>query len=235
MGTSDINIRALYDIIANITGRTVRMPLVPNKDQSEAKSKNDESQVEDIINGGPENGKTPVEHDGPKFRPMSNWDKTQMMLLEGIFITAIAGLHAVAWNHNFPSFVEMWFWRASCLGMLLPMPVIGFAWLFSYHTTFSSILGHSHMDQYNLKLRWAVTIWTSFYTMADIQIPNSVKGRRRTVRLAGHMCMLVIILLLLAGYLVAILFITVESYISLRNPSPEIFLTPTWSDYWPHF
>ncbi|KAF8241843.1 hypothetical protein K440DRAFT_665129 [Wilcoxina mikolae CBS 423.85] len=40
-----------------------------------------------------------------------------MMVLEGLFIAIIAGLHALAWNNHFPTETEAWLWRIACIGM----------------------------------------------------------------------------------------------------------------------
>ena len=213
LGLSGINGRALYDIVVNITGRTVQgHPATLNQLRAEE---------------GNSCGVPPAEEQ------MSTWDSIQMMLLEGFFVGVIAGLHALAWNHEFPTDTERLLWRASCLGLLLPMPAIMLASMFNYHTNLTKICWHAHMEQYNLVLRWAVSLFVAFYSMADVKVPTD--ARHRKWKLVGHLLTLTVCVLLLACYLVSILFITIESYISLRNPPKDVFLTPLWSDYWPHF
>ncbi|KAI5854968.1 hypothetical protein BZA05DRAFT_254531 [Tricharina praecox] len=69
---------------------------------------------------------------------------------------------------------------------------------------------------------------------AQITTEKPVGGGASWGKILLHICLLTLCILLLAGYLVSILFITVEGYISLRTLPDSAFMTPRWTDYWPH-
>lgn len=157
----------------------------------------------------------------------------RMMLLEGLFIAIIAGLHAVAWNAYFPTETEARLWRMACIGMCVcPLVAIAFASMSPaqtpYHVGLSKILWHNHQVPYSL-WEWLRQGAVNLYELAEVQ---AVKGS--ICRRFFHLTILLICLIFLAGYLVGVLYITVESYISLRDPPDGMFVTPRWGDYWPH-
>lgn len=161
----------------------------------------------------------------------------KMMLLEGLFIAIIAGLHATAWNVHFPTKTEALLWKLACIGMFVcPLAVIAVASRSSkstpYHVGLARNLWHNHQVQYT-NWQWMRQAVVTLYELAEVQAWDAEEGYR-TQCIYVHLLFLVICLLLLAGYLVCILYITGASYISLRDPPDRTFETPKWSDYWPH-
>jgi hypothetical protein len=161
----------------------------------------------------------------------------KMMVLEGLFMAIIAGLHAVAWNVHFPTETEAWLWRIACIGMcVFPLAVIGFASMSSketsYHLGLAKILWHNHQVQYN-PWQWLRQAVICLYELAEVQAWDAEEQWRMS-RIYKHLFVLVICVLFLGAYLACILYLTVASYISLRDPPNGMFVTPKWSDYWPH-
>ncbi|KAH8145847.1 uncharacterized protein LAJ45_10172 [Morchella importuna] len=59
-----------------------------------------------------------IRHDKPQIIPSPNGTTTTTeRFLACIFYIAYAGLHATAWNSDFPSPAEGWVWRGSCLAV----------------------------------------------------------------------------------------------------------------------
>ncbi|KAI5809158.1 hypothetical protein BZA77DRAFT_329518 [Pyronema omphalodes] len=161
---------------------------------------------------------------------------TRRMFMEGAFVGIIAGLHALAWNVYFPTEYERIAWRFSCIGMfafpLLPIVIASFA---SYHDDLAKILWFIHLAQYN-RFEWTMHQILSIYEIADAQRNNVKTGTKRKglFILNLHIVLIVFALLMLLGYLICILLITIESYASIRDPPKTTFITPRWTDYWPH-
>jgi len=193
-------------------------------------------------------------------------ERSGVMLVEGVFIIIIAGLHALAWNFDFPTPVERLLWRLSCIGMaLFPAAVILCAAKTSYHSDLAKVLWHCSMVRCNAVQYFSQSL-IIIYELAEVNAINSAakaappaeqeqkvtitttanamaleeggkQARPRDIPGFGvflHVCLLVLCILLLAGYLVSILFITVEGYISLRHLPDSAFLTVDWTDYLPH-
>ncbi|CCX33192.1 Similar to hypothetical protein TRIVIDRAFT_191998 [Trichoderma virens Gv29-8]; acc. no. EHK21704 [Pyronema omphalodes CBS 100304] len=161
---------------------------------------------------------------------------TRRMFIEGAFIGIIAGLHALAWNVYFPTEYERMAWRFSCIGMFaFPLLPIVVASMVSYHDDLAKLLWWLHLAQYK-RWEWTVHQLLCIYEIADAQRKNSKTGKKGKGRLILnlHIVLIVFVLLMLLGYLVCITLITVESYASIRDPPKTTFITPRWSDYWPH-
>jgi hypothetical protein len=161
----------------------------------------------------------------------------KMMLLEGLFIAIIAGLHAVAWNVHFPTETEAWLWRIGCIGMCIcPLAAIACASMSRsealYHVGLAKMLWHNHQIQYT-PWQWLRQAVIYLYELAEVQAWDT-KEDWRTACIYFHLVILIFCVLLLEGYLLCILYITVAAYISLRDPPDGTFVTPKWSDYWRH-
>lgn len=247
--------RALYDIIVNITGASVRNEpdniggaiSTEKTDSTEAAVRTEKT---DSIGVAVRIEKTDsigvaVKTEKPDSTEVADGTRAVnstrspmgMMILEGMAIAIIAGLHVVVSNNYFPTEAEAWLWRMACIGMCVcPLVVIVCAALSSsqtsYHVAIAKMLWHNHQVQYTF-WQWAYQAAFYLYELAEVQALDAPENRKK-VRKYFHLLILVTCLLLLGGYLACILYITVASYISLRNPPDGMFVTPRWGDYWPH-
>ncbi|KAF8245692.1 hypothetical protein K440DRAFT_662632 [Wilcoxina mikolae CBS 423.85] len=145
--------------------------------------------------------------------------------LPAVLIFAYGGLHITAWKAHFPTPVEMWIWRVTCLGMLsagviliLPFRTLG-------EQSKSTILHlwtlklHSGGDIGNFKEE----IWKVFMTLRTEVTGNTWE------RLKFDFSMFSLVI-----YLFAMVFLTAESIISLRRLPLDAYHTPSWTGFWPH-
>ena len=61
----------------------------------------------------------------------------------------------------------------------------------------------------------------------------SKHGKTFSMKLA-HVCLILFCLFVLLAYLLCIIYITAESYASVRDPPAGTMITPLWGSYWPH-
>ncbi|KAF8247016.1 hypothetical protein K440DRAFT_552218 [Wilcoxina mikolae CBS 423.85] len=115
-----------------------------------------------------------------------------LQLVSTLLSCIYAGCHATAWSSHFPSYIERWIWRGSCIWIAAGIPFI------------------------DLCLRFL----------------QSLIGRR--VAKLGRTLLTLPILLGIALYVVARLFIVVEAFISMRNLPIGSFKTVQWLELWPH-
>lgn len=214
IGVSD---RALHDIIFYITGGTIDdITLKPYMKESLENAAAEKSAEVSMRNAE------------KKAR-----GRVRRMIIEGAFIGVIAGLHALAWKAYFPSPREQRWWRFSCVGMFVfPIPAIMVAAVSDYHMDLAKLFWANHsIARYNM-WQWVIHAICCIRVLAEV---NARKGspRIQKAKLILHHCFLVIGVMLLGAYLFCILYITWESYMSLRDPAPTVFHTPVWTDYWP--
>ncbi|KAI5817918.1 hypothetical protein BZA77DRAFT_365955 [Pyronema omphalodes] len=168
--------------------------------------------------------------------PTQRIGSTRRMFIEGAFIGVIAGLHALAWNVYFPTEKERIAWRFSCIGMFaFPLIPIIVASLTSYHDDLAKLLWWLHLAEYK-RWEWTVQQVLCIYDIARAQ-SKTEKDKRPVLGAAIlniHIILILVVLLMLLGYLICIVLITIESYVSIRDPPKTTFITPRWIDYWPH-
>lgn len=160
--------------------------------------------------------------------------------LEVVLTSIVGGLHLLSWNSDFPTPMESWLWRACCLGMIVcPMVAMLVGWYLK--------LEHEAID----------CLWRVYVRKDRPFVSTCMEQSRRLCKMLGDNagdangregkwglgknvwywiyftigwgCIVFIFV-----YALSILYITVESYISLRDPADGVYLTPVWSDYWPH-
>ncbi|KAI5785351.1 hypothetical protein FPQ18DRAFT_416347 [Pyronema domesticum] len=157
------------------------------------------------------------------------------MFVEGLFITLVAGLHVLAGQIHFPTDVERWWWRASCIGrVVFPTPVILLASITKYHVDLSKLLWNNHMARYS-PFQWCIHSVICIYRIAESHSAHS-QGKifGRSLKMTFHLPVLIVCVALLLSYFVCIFYITGEAYVSLRKPPPKSFMTPQWTNYLPH-
>ena len=156
-----------------------------------------------------------------------------MVTMEVTLIIIIAGLHAVASKNTFPTETEAYLWRMACIGMCVCS-------LLAYGTML--VLRRTSYQLAIAKATWInhqagkITCWQWVcQTMSYLhELPETQGEDKNKVRKWYHISVLMACSVFMGGYLVCVLYITIESYISLRNSPDGMFLTPQWGDYWPH-
>lgn len=147
---------------------------------------------------------------------------------EAILVAIIGGLHACAWNTHFPTIVETWLWRGCSLGMaVFPSTAVLISTAAGYEHDLIAVLWKAHFMEAGL----FSFIWRNLKAVHNV-CNDHAKGSR--VRFCKHFVLVWSFLFLLGAYFLCIVFITTEAYLSLRSPPEKSFLTPVWSDYWPH-
>jgi hypothetical protein len=123
--------------------------------------------------------------------------------------SAYGGIHMVAWNCVFPSVLEHWIWRISCIALVL------FAWPVMLYTCVDSLLrrlatrrgwGISGQLSESAEL-FLMPFWTFFSGFSMLIISYTACAR---------------------------IFIVVESFISLRSVPIGVYATVPWANYIPH-
>jgi hypothetical protein len=147
--------------------------------------------------------------------------------LPGILILVYGSLHIMAWKAHFPTVVEMWIWRVTCVGMISAGAIL----VLPFRT-----LGEQSkctlVNLWKLKLRSGKEVknfkremWEVYIEMRKDTIGNGNMLER--FKFDFSMCSLVI-------YLFAMIFLTVESIVSLRRLPLDAYKTPIWTGLWPH-
>ncbi|KAI5815621.1 hypothetical protein BZA77DRAFT_370018 [Pyronema omphalodes] len=156
------------------------------------------------------------------------------MFLENMFIGALAGLHALAWNAEFPTPLERYLWRFSCVGMFVfPIPAVAVAAVRDYHMDIAKIFWNNHtVARYNC-WQWVVHAILCIRSLAEVNSRVGTTDQIKKGKLICHYIFLIVAILLLGCYLFCISYITWESYSSMRYPPETTFTTPVWTDYWP--
>jgi len=145
-------------------------------------------------------------------------------------------LHCVAWLSHFPSPAEKWLWRVSSLGIaglniilyaaLMPRSwgVRGDALMLLVATRLVAIPNCSPWRA----LRESLTVVLPQFNRGSTERHPSSIGYPGVVRA-------ILWLLYLTLYLSCILFVTIESVISIRSLPAGSYQSVTWSNYFPHF
>lgn len=160
-------------------------------------------------------------------RRTSHLALAQPMLMEGLIVGAAGLLHAAAWNSHFPTLEERWLWRAASIGMcVFPLTIVIIGTCTLYQKDLIDVIWDVHLHRYcfpGLLIQVAKHVW---------QVAS--KHGKTSLMALAHAYLIVCCLCLLQAYLMCIMFITGESYASMRDPPTGTFTTPSWSNYWPH-
>lgn len=149
---------------------------------------------------------------------------------QGAMVILIGVLHASAWHSTV---LESWLWRGSSLMLCIaPLGLGLFSVRNNYHIDLRMLFWKMQLQR--LGFRTWVSDWMSEISRACTRRALLPNGNRSIRKLIKHTIGLTITFSLVACYVIAILFITWESYASLRAPPDGTFLTPVWSNYWPH-
>lgn len=158
------------------------------------------------------------------FVKKSAWRR---LLAEGLLIFTTGALHALAWNLHFPSDPELWLWRGSSVVMCVFPWALGIILYWTqYHRDLMVVIWKM---QFGVRGYWRC-ISDALHAIHDTCVR---RGKDSWLGVFRHYVLVLVCLILLSCYGFAVVFITVEAYISLRNPPDGAFSTPMWVDYWP--
>lgn len=186
------------------------------------------------------NGATNGTAGGAHGRAEAPKTEHKALFVEAFLVCLTGALHAAAWNSSFPTTVEKWLWRGSSLAMCCCCLGV---FLIANFTEYEQDLIAS-IWKFNLedpKLRKAVgmvcdevnIICKNYAEKYARDHPEAKKGTRRGVYWL-HKIGIGTVFFFVIVYFFSVLYITLEAYLSLRTPVPGTFLTPAWTDYWPH-
>lgn len=161
---------------------------------------------------------------------LRNQSSAVSMVLEGTLVIIIGVLHIAAWNVHFPTCVECWLWPVSSLGLrILPACIV--------------LVTLANGSQ----IRLAMVLWKMqlkrggfFVSVRDMLVEAKRFSSRQagqtssSLRVFRDLLLRFLSCFLIVCYILAIVFITVESFISIRDPPDGSSLTPQWINYWPH-
>lgn len=155
------------------------------------------------------------------------------MLVESMLVCLTGALHAIAWNNNFPTITEQWLWRISSLAMCFCCLGIFFIANFTeYEQDLIAAIWRFHMNSEGY-LKFPGASFKAINEVCDNHAKDE-NGNRRVGRYICHQLGIWTAIFFVCVYMFSVLYITVESYLSLRCPVHEIFVTQGWFDYWPH-
>lgn len=155
------------------------------------------------------------------------------MLVESLLVCLTGALHAIAWNSSFPTIVEQWLWRISSLAMCFCcLGIFLIANFTEYEQDLISALWDFHISNKGILRFPRATI----RAINEICVRHSKDkdGNRHLGWYICHQLGIWIAVFFVCVYIFSVLYITVESYLSLRSPKHEVFVTVGWIDYWPH-
>lgn len=152
------------------------------------------------------------------------------MFAEATLVLVIGVLHAAAWNFHFPTVAEAWVWRVSSLGMcVFPMAVVFIATCTGYQKDLIEVIWKMQFGERGI-IMLVIDVFIEIHRICK----KYAQGVTVIFFYPLHFCLIWVCLYLLGWYALCALFILVESYASMRSPPDNAFLTPVWSDYWPH-
>jgi hypothetical protein len=161
--------------------------------------------------------------------------KYLLMILEGILIMVAGGIHAAAWDVHFPTPIESWLWRISSIELIvfpLSLGIIG------QNSRYDLVLINAtrkrqYLCGFRMLIPWA---WEEMILGANEKADKSSTKRDELINSKAriHFCLMWFCLFFVALYGFFIVFLLVESYISLRSPPARAFETPEWNNNWPH-
>ena len=150
------------------------------------------------------------------------------MLLEGFITGAVGLLHVAAWNLHFPTMLEKWLWRISSIGMcLFPLAAVAIASCTMYHEDLIGVIREMHQQRYCIP-GFLLKVFRETWRVA-----KKHGGKDHLMNLA-HMGLIHCCLQLVLAYLLCVVYITAESYASMRDPAARTMITPLWSNHLPH-
>lgn len=166
-------------------------------------------------------------------------DKTE--LWSAIMALISGGLHATAWNWHFPTSGELWLWRLACLGLgvapLLLYLIVRGRGLELY--VIRALVNVRFTDRY-----FIIAAFKEFFRwIRDTTKGNPLDGDQEKPQPKGwpEWCpiwlrsLLCLVLHFMAlGYAGSILYLTAESFLSLREMPGDAYSTVAWSSFSPH-
>ena len=152
------------------------------------------------------------------------------MVAEGMIVGVIGGLHAAAWNVHFPTRPEQILWQLSSLGMcVFPLWVVFILLCTSYQEDLIDTIWEVHLVRFKVG-QFLIGVIVKIHAVAR----KHAKNTALSLRYPTHLFFILHCLGCLLVYLYCVVFVTVESYASVRDPPVGTMDTPVWSTYWPH-
>lgn len=155
------------------------------------------------------------------------------MFVEALLVCLTGALHAIAWNSYFPTYLEHWLWRISslamcfcCLGIFL---IVNFT---EYEQDLIAAVWRFYLENSGLLL-FPMDVLLEIHSICA-RHAKTADGKIRPRRYICHQLGIWTALFLVGVYMFSVIFLTLESYLCLRTPLPEHFVTPNWTNYWPH-
>lgn len=152
------------------------------------------------------------------------------LFAEGMIIISIGVLHACAWRSYFPSDLERWLWRGSSIAMCVFPGALGLILSRTkYQHDLLVVLWKRQFAERGF-WDWAVD---AVHAIRGICVRHS-RNHKSSLWFHLHYFLVSVCLFFILSYAFSVMFITVEAYISLRDLPKGSFLTPRWTDFWPH-
>lgn len=232
-----ITAKAFLDVVVHV--RPLEKAKVNNERQPESKRKGES------------------ERPAPLHSRSTTWTKriknsetgftAMMVVAQGLLVVLVATLHLSAWNTEFPTDVEKWLWLASCFSMIaFPTWIVAVICFNDYDHDLFDILWLAHLEPglnparvvgFALKRIHEAIERHSCPTKAthsDNEKGHGSTGIRKA-KMVQHYIMLYSCLFAAGVYVLASLFITVESYFAMRWLEDKHFQAPRWTNLVPHF
>ncbi|KAL2153759.1 hypothetical protein VTH82DRAFT_4914 [Thermothelomyces myriococcoides] len=148
------------------------------------------------------------------------------------------GIHAIASHFHFPHVVEMWFWRASCIGVAalpgLLVLFVGSTGLTTYPLLWFHRVAVREQSMFKDAIHEFVRTWSDAVRRGISENGAGLVGWGKRFPKWGKDLIILNGILWLLAYIVADIFLTVEAFISMRKLPQGAYSTPVWTDYFPH-
>jgi hypothetical protein len=148
-------------------------------------------------------------------------------------------LHATAWNSHFPSHIEALLWKISCFGVgcfPLAMFIVVLFIKFKGPTSAREATVHA-LSEARLDKSWqSYPFWEATHKLIYKIFENLIAEKTESPdTLRSQFCLLYkFSLFLLCGYLICMLYLTVESFLSIRSLPEGSYSVVSWSQFLPH-
>jgi len=141
-----------------------------------------------------------------RFLPSQPWSIWVVILF-----VSYAAFHLSAWNAHFPTTIERWMWRGAGLA-IVGLPVFPLLY-------FPRILFQIVFDIFDHAPKWVRSLVLGFFSVVDF---------------IWWLIFWVVFLLVTLAAVAGRIYFLAEALASLRQPTPRIYDTVKWTQFWPH-